>query len=173
MPLVLGGLFIFFARVADMSMATFRILLLMRGRSLAASLIGFIESGLYIIALSEVIKRLDHPLNMVFFAAGFAVGNYVGSFIEERIAVGYVNVQIISMEYYEKLQNRLREEGFGVTSVEGCGKDGLHQILHVLLKRRDLPKLMKMINTEDKKAFVSVIDTRKIMGGFFPKRKAK
>ena len=173
LSLMYSGLFIFLARVMDMSMATFRILMLMRGRSLLASLIGFLESGIYILALSQVMQHLDSSLNMVLFAAGFAVGNYVGSNIEERIALGYVNLQIISVDRYETLQSRLREEGFGVTSVEGSGKDGLHYILHVLSKRRDLPKLMKMINITDEKAFIYVVDTRKIFGGFFPQPKAK
>lgn len=173
MPFVLSGLFIFLARVADMSLGTLRILMLMRGRSLHASLIGFIESLLYITALGEVIKRLDNPLNLVFFAAGFAAGNFVGSFIEERIALGYVNVQIISVESYNTLQTTLRNAGFGVTSVECCGKDGVHHILYVLLRRRDLTRLMKLISSEDQKAFVSIIDARKILGGFFPPSKSK
>lgn len=171
MSFVFSGLFIFFARVADMSLATFRILMLMRGRSLTASLIGFVESLLYIGALSTVLKRLDNPFHMVFFAGGFAVGSYVGSRIEERIALGYVDAQIISVDCYESLQTKLRDEGFGVTCVEGRGKDGVHQILHVLLKRRDLPKMMRIVSDEGQKAFISVIDTRKIIGGFFPKRK--
>jgi uncharacterized protein YebE (UPF0316 family) len=95
----------------------------------------------------------------------------VGSRIEERIALGYVDAQIISVDCYESLQTKLREEGFGVTCVEGRGKDGVHQILHVLLKRRDLPRMMRMVSEEDEKAFISVIDTRKIIGGYFPKRK--
>ena len=66
MSFVFSGLFIFFARVADMSLATFRILMLMRGRSLTASLIGFVESLLYIGALSTVLRRLDNPFHMVF-----------------------------------------------------------------------------------------------------------
>lgn len=173
MLLTLGGLYIFFARVADMSLATFRILMLMRGRSFTAALIGFLEAGFYIFALSEVIKRIDNPLNMLFFAGGFAAGTYIGSFIEELVALGYANVQIISLNSYETLKERLREEGFGVTAIEGCGKDGLHYILYVLTKRRNLSKLIKMVNKEDPKAFFSVSDTRKIVGGFFPRRKAK
>ena len=173
MPFVLSGLFIFIARVADMSMATLRILMLMRGRSVIASLIGFMESLLYIVALGEVLKHLDSPFNMVFFAAGFAVGNFVGSRIEERIALGYVNAQIISVGSYDTLQTALRDAGFGVTSVEGHGKDGIHHILHVLLKRRDLHKMMKMVSSEDQKAFVSIFDTRQIFGGFFPAHKSK
>ena len=173
MPLLFSGLFIFFARVIDMSLATFRILLIMRGQSLSASLIGFLESGLYIIALTEVVRNINSPSSILLYAAGFGVGTYIGSSIEERIALGYVNVQIISLEKFEGLQRKLRGEGFGVTSLEGYGRDGAHNILNVLLKRRDLPKIMKVINSEDKKAFVSVTDTRKIIGGFFPKRKAK
>jgi len=173
LPLLLSGIFIFFARVIDMSLATFRILLIMRGRSLAASLIGFLESGLYIVALTVVVKNINSPLSILLYAAGFGVGTYTGSFIEERVALGYVNVQIISIDSHESMQTRLREEGFGVTSLEGYGKDGAHSILNVLLKRRDLPRIMELVNSEDKKAFVSITDTRKIIGGFFPKRKAK
>jgi uncharacterized protein YebE (UPF0316 family) len=173
LPLMLSGVFIFFARVVDMSLATFRILMLMRGQSLLASMIGFLESGIYILALGQVMQHLDNPFNMVLFAAGFAVGNYVGSNIEERIALGYVNLQVISMDCSEALQLRLREEGFGVTAVEGSGKDGRHYILNVLSKRRDLPKLMHTVNCTDEKAFTSVVDTRQIIGGFFPQRKSK
>lgn len=168
-----SGLLIFSARVLDMSLATFRILMLMRGRSLLASTIGFLESGIYLLALSQVMKNLDNPLNMVLFAAGFAVGNYVGSSIEGRIALGYVNVQVISVDCSERLQARLRDEGFGVTSLDCSGKDGQHNILYILAKRRDLPKLMKMINSEDQRAFISVVDTCKNLGGFFPMHKSK
>lgn len=156
-----------------MSLATFRILMLMRGRSFLAATIGFLEAGFYIFALSEVIKRMDNPLNMLLFAGGFAAGTYVGSMVERIIALGYVNVQIISLDSYETLQVRLREEGFGVTTVEGCGKDGLHYILYVLTKRCNLSKLMHIVSQEDPKAFFSVADTRKIVGGFFPRRKSK
>lgn len=173
MTFLLSALFIFLARVIDMSLGTLRILMLMRGRSLNASLIGFFESLLYIAALGEVIKRLDNPLNMVFFAGGFAAGNFVGSFIEERIALGYVNVQVISVEAHETLQTTLREAGFGVTSLDCCGKDGMHHILYILLRRRDLDRLIKLINAEDPRAFVSIFDARKILGGFFPPRKSK
>ncbi len=167
------GLFIFFARVADMSLATLRILMVFRGRSIIAALIGFIESSLYITALSQVVRHVDNPVNLLFYAAGFAVGTYMGGIIENFIALGYLNVQIISVEHQDRLQEVLRENGFGVTEVEGCGKDGMHNILYVLLKRRDLPRLMRLIEGEDKKAFITVMDTRKIVGGFFPHRKAK
>ncbi|HHU76353.1 MAG TPA: DUF2179 domain-containing protein [Firmicutes bacterium] len=156
-----------------MSLATLRILMVFRGRAILAALIGFVEASCYITALSQVVKHVDNPINLLFYAGGFATGTYIGGMIENFIALGYVNVQIISVEFEGQLQELLRENGFGVTEVEGSGKDGTHNILYVLLKRRDLPRLMKLIEGEDKKAFISVMDTRKIVGGFFPRRKAK
>ena len=50
---------------------------------------------------------------------------------------------------------------------------GRHQILHVLLKRKDIPDLLALIQNADKQAFVSIMDTRKILGGYFRKIKAK
>lgn len=167
------GFLIFLARVVDVSLATMRILFLMRGRSVIAALVGFVEAGLFIFALGEVVKRLDEPINMVFFAAGFAAGNYVGSLVEEYIAIGYVNVQVISLHCYEGMETRLREAGYGVTAVEGCGRDGTHQILYILTKRKQLPRLTEIIQQEDEKAFVTIMDARKIIGGYFSRKKSK
>ena len=72
--------------------------------------------------------------------------------MRERIALGYVDAQIISVDCYESLQTKLRDEGFGVTCVEGRGKDGVHQILHVV-ERRDLPRMMRIVSDEDAEGF--------------------
>jgi uncharacterized protein YebE (UPF0316 family) len=89
------------------------------------------------------------------------------------IAVGHVNVQIITMQIYNGLEEALRQAGFGVTSVDCSGKEGPHRILYVMLKRRDLPSFMKKIKKLDKDAFISIMDTRKIVGGYFNQVKAK
>ncbi len=170
---ILSYLFIFFARVIDVGLGTFRILMLMRGKSLQAATIGFFESAIYILALTQVIQSLDNPIRLGFYALGFAAGNYVGSMLEERLAVGYATVQIITLSCTDTMVDALRNEGFGVTVIEGCGKEGWHQIMHVLLRRKELPKLFKITRSLDDQAFVSVMDTRKIMGGFFARRKAK
>ena len=95
--------------------------------------------SLYIIALTEVVKiSTAHQVYPV--CRRIRSGTYIGSFIEERVALGYVNVQIISMDNFGNLQTRLRNEGFGVTSFEGYAGDGAHNIINVLLKRRDCPK---------------------------------
>jgi len=85
MPLILGYLFIFFARVIDMVMASLRVLMLMRGRYLAAAIYGFFESAIFILAVSKVIGSMDDPLSVFFYAFGFAAGNYVGGMLKKRL----------------------------------------------------------------------------------------
>jgi uncharacterized protein YebE (UPF0316 family) len=173
MPVVLTYIFIFFSRIFDVSLGTLRIIYLTRGRSKLAASIGFIEVMLYIIALSMVLGNLDRPLNIVIYGLGFAAGNYVGSLIEEKVAVGYVNVQVITMHNCVDLEEALREMGFGVTSMECYGKEGLHRILHILMKRRTLPVFLAKMRELDRQAFISIFDTRRIMGGYFARMKAK
>lgn len=173
MPLFLDLAFIFFARVSDVTLATLRILMLMRGESLKAAAIGFFEVTIYILALARVIDSLDDPIRLVVYALGFATGNFVGSNIEERLAMGFATAQVISVNKSGELAEMAREEGFGVTVLEGCGREGTHHILHILLKRKDLPCFLQLIRKVDDQAFVSVMDTRKIFGGYFSKIKAK
>jgi uncharacterized protein YebE (UPF0316 family) len=171
--ILLNALFIFFARVSDVTLSTVRILMIMRGRSISAAVIGFVEVSIYVLALSRVIGSLESPILVAAYALGFSVGTLTGGFIEERLALGYATAQVISLEQSQQIAEQLRAEGFGVTIIEGSGRTGRHQILHVLLKRKDIPDLLALIQNADKQAFVSIMDTRKILGGYFRKIKAK
>jgi len=169
--LLLSYLFIFVARVADVSLSTIRILMLMRGKAVLAAVIGFFEVTIFIIALNQVVGNLDDPFRLLAYSLGFATGNLVGSRLEERLALGFATVQVISVGKSAELLARIREQGFGVTALEGCGREGTHQILHILLKRRDLPCFLGLVHQVDDQAFVSIMDTRKIFGGYFSKIK--
>lgn len=95
MELIFGYLFIFFARVSDVSLATIRTLMVVQGRRWQAALIGFFEVSIYVTALSKVVGNLDNPLNLLSYALGFACGNYLGITIENKIALGNLATQII------------------------------------------------------------------------------
>lgn len=161
-----GYLFIFFARVIDVSCLTIRTLMIVRGQRAIAAVIGFFEVCVYILALNRVVGGLNNPLNLLFYAAGFATGNYVGSLIEERMALGFVTVEIMPSDPDLDMPELLRQHGFGVTTFSAFGKEGPRQVLHVLLKRRMLPQLVNMISEHDPKAFYTIMDARATHGGF-------
>ena len=87
---------IFSLRVCDMTLDTLRVLFVMRNRKAFAWLLGFFQSAIYVVAISSVLQNLDNPLNIVGYAAGFATGNVIGLLIEERLAIGHVQLSIIS-----------------------------------------------------------------------------
>jgi len=167
----LGGfLFIFFARLLDVSMMTIRTLLVVRGKRLAAALIGFVEISIYIIALGQVFKNLDNWVSILAYSTGFAVGNYVGSYIEEKLAMGFLNIQIISKKCPDQLTEALRAAGFGVTVVEGQGRVGIRKILYVIAKRKDFSIILDKVLAADAEAFVTALDARSIRGGFIGRK---
>ena len=171
--LLFSYLFIFFAKIAHVSLSTVRILMLVRGKSLLAAAIGFFEAALFVLALKEVFLSTEHLWGVGVYSLGVAAGNYVGSVVEERMAVGFVTVQVVSLACAGSLVEGLRQEGFGVTVLEGCGKDGPHEILNVMVKRKDLSRVMDFVEKNDTHAFVTVMDTKKIVGGYFKQYKGK
>lgn len=168
--LIGGYLFIFFARIADVSLSTMRTLMIVRGQRIYAALIGFFEVNIYIWALGMIISDLDNPLNIIIYAAGFSTGNIVGSYIEEKLAVGKMTVQVITMKSPLELTEKLRCCGYGVTVIEGQGREGIRYILQIILQRKLIPQLRKEIDEWDKEAFWTVFDARVTRGGIFNRK---
>ena len=88
-------LFIFFARVIDVSLATLRMLMVVQGRKVQAAIVGFFESTIYVVALGTIMTSLDDPWKILIYGLGFAFGNVVGIAIENKIALGNLDAQII------------------------------------------------------------------------------
>jgi uncharacterized protein YebE (UPF0316 family) len=93
---LLAGLLIFALRIVDVSMAIVRLLMVIRGRKGLAWLFGFVQAFVYIVAIREVMADLGNWINILSYAAGFATGTVVGIWIEERLAIGYGHVRIMS-----------------------------------------------------------------------------
>jgi uncharacterized protein YebE (UPF0316 family) len=117
-----------------------------------------------------VVQNLDQIGNLLMYALGFATGTYVGSYVEERMALGHVTVQVIPKDKNITLAAELREQGYGVTVVNGWGKEGTRQLLTILVKRKNLPQLMRTIDDLDHDSFVTVMETRFIHGGYLGRK---
>jgi uncharacterized protein YebE (UPF0316 family) len=167
--IVLSYVFVFAARVIDVSLATVRMLMVMRGRRLPAAIIGFAEVSIFILALSQVMDKIHtSPTYVLAYALGFSTGTYVGSLIEEKMAMGFLTLQVISQSEGHELVADLREAGYGVTAVPGQGRDGPRKVLFVTLKRKHLQNLLDHLNRVEPNAFTTILDTRRILGGTHP-----
>jgi uncharacterized protein YebE (UPF0316 family) len=157
---------IFFARLTDVSMGTVRQILIIRGRRGVASISAFFEILIWVIAISQVITQLDKIYYMIAFALGFASGNYLGSVIEEKIALGYMFAYIVPKKRSNDLAHKLREAGFGATIIQGIGLKGPEPVYNVLFRRRDTHRLLDIIKKHDKGAFYTLMDVRAERGGY-------
>ncbi|WP_218070313.1 DUF2179 domain-containing protein [Desulfuribacillus alkaliarsenatis] len=173
MSLLFGYLFIFGARILDVSMGTIRMLMLMRGQKYYAAFIGFFEVIIFIVVLGIVVNELENPINLIMYGLGFATGNIVGGWLEEKLAVGFLNVQIISKNHSKTLTEVLRESGYGVTVIDSHGWEGERDILNLQIKRKDLADVQKIIASTDANAYVTIFDTRKALGGYFKQQSKK
>jgi uncharacterized protein YebE (UPF0316 family) len=164
---------IFFARVADVSLGTFRTIVVFRGHKLLASMIGFFEIMIWLVAVSHVLTNLDQWYLALAYASGFAVGNYAGISIENRFAIGSELVRCISFNR-DVLADKLREESFKVVSFDGdMGASHPVELLLIIEKRRNIPSLIKFIKELDPTAVYSISDVKNIYDGpdLLPRRR--
>lgn len=167
-----GPLAIFLLRIVDVSLATLRMMLVMRGMKYVAPFIGFFEVLVWILAVGNAILFLDSPLHLIGYAAGFATGTLVGVLIEQKLAFGMSTVRIVSRHGGVELAEALRERGFGVTEFSGQGREGTVELVYAVLRRRDLPYVYEEVGIWDPDAFVTVEEPRAIQRGWmFSKRR--
>lgn len=155
--------------VVYVSINTLRTILVIKGQNILASIISVFEVGVYLLGLTIVLKNLDKPINIIAYCIGYGAGVYLGSRIEQLLALGYVDVQIIVDSVDRDLPALLREKGYGVTLWSAEGKDGLRLVLHVLAKRSDEKKLLKFITEIAPNAFVISYEPKNFIGGFLTK----
>jgi uncharacterized protein YebE (UPF0316 family) len=163
----LVALGIFVLRVSDMTLDTLRLLFVVRGKKGISWVLGFFQSAIFVIAITSVLSNLDNPINIVGYAAGFATGNVLGMWIEERLAVGHVKLSIVSSSRGTLLSDDLRKAGFAVTLIPARGKDGKVSMLSVSVRRRDVPRVEELVRREDPDAFVIAEDVRPLRRGFW------
>ena len=158
---------IFLLRVVGMSMDTLRVLFVLRGRRLATWILGFLQSSLWVLAIGSVLSNLEDIWNLIAYAGGFATGNIIGMAIEERLAIGYANLRIISSGMGNAVLETIRDAGYGATEIAGRGKDGTVTVINCSIRRKHISKIQKEISRIDPEAFVTIEETRPLHRGFW------
>lgn len=150
-----GAGIIFLSRVLDVAIGTFRVQMIVRRKKLIAGVLGFFEVLIFILIVSKVIQDIGNWHNVIAYCGGFAIGNIVGIYISEKIYKEIISVGIISRNKWQGIEEKLREEGFGVTRNVGYGKDGEVQILKVICERNYFPKVRDIALEHDSKVFIT------------------
>ncbi len=151
-------LFIFCARILDVSIGTVRTICMVRGFKRTAIILGFFEVTIWVLAVQYVLRHVTNPLALLAYGFGFSTGIWVGMLIEKRLALGNQAVRAIVREPMMNLAVRLRSHGYTVTRVEGEGRDGPVEVDFIIIPRRQVQALMDLIFNYAPHAMVTVED---------------
>ena len=167
METFLWALAIFFGRIADVSLGTIRINFIIRHKKIFAALVGFIEVTIFIFVAARVIQDINNNIYGIFaYGAGFAAGTVIGMTISDRLSRDLISINIISKNSSDSIEKLLRDGGFGATCYDGVGRDGKVKIINVICKQNFMPKLSRIVFTEDPSAFLNTHTLGTHKGGF-------
>jgi uncharacterized protein YebE (UPF0316 family) len=155
--------------IVYVSFFTFRMILTLKGQKYLAALLSTMEVLIYIIGLRLVLENLNEIQNLVAYCLGYGLGVLAGTKIEEMLALGYVTVKVITNRYDQPLPDVLREQGYGVTSWIGEGRDGERLMMEILTRRKAQQDLYNKILAFDPKAFIVAHEPKHFHGGFWVK----
>jgi uncharacterized protein YebE (UPF0316 family) len=154
-------LLIFFARVCDVSLGTLRSVLAAKGYKTIVPFIGFFEVLIWLAAIGQIFQNLNNNLLFYFaWASGYATGSYVGLLLEEKLALGIQVVRIITNQSCEHLMAALNQGGYGLTVVDAQGARGPVKILFTTVRRKNVKKVIELINKYNPNSFYSIEDVK-------------
>ena len=159
---------IFFARVIDVSLGTFRTINTVKGRDLVAALIGIIEITVWFLVVKEALNTDNNSFWIVAsYAIGFAVGTYIGGKISKIFIKSNLEVQVILSNKDDNVVQKIRDNGYGVTAIEVKGTKNLKYMLYIQIRNNTLENLKKLVRNLDSKAFIVVNETKYVENGYF------
>ena len=166
---VIIPLLIFLARIIDQSIGILRILFATKGFKYLALLAGFFESIVWLLAISQIMKHLDNVYCYIAFAGGFAIGNFTGIYIEQRLSIGNVIVRVVFQKDSKLTILLLKRLKFRITIVDAMGMDNPVKMIFATIRRNDLKKFIRILNKNNPNAFYTVEDVRMVKEGYFEK----
>ncbi len=163
---------IFFGKILEVTISTLRLVLINRGERIKGSILAFFDILTWVLITGSVLSNAgDSITKIIVFCVAFALGNYLGSWLDAKLAFGISSINVImkSNPVVDLLLESLRAESFAVTSIDGQGKDGARKLLIIHLKRKRIPQAVKIINEITPESVISINDVKAIRGGYMKK----
>jgi len=155
---------IFIARILDVSIGVIRTVELVKDNTIKAVVLAFFEVLIWFLVAREALTSSDlNILVAIFYSLGYAFGTLIGSYLNKNLVKGSVGVQVISSSFNINKINKIKNEGFGISSLK---LDNNKKMLFIEVEKKRLKKLLLLINSIDSQSFITVSDTKFVSKGF-------
>lgn len=164
---------VFVGKILNNMIITVKTIILNHGESFKAAVLTFLQTVLFLFVTGSVLAGLTTDiLRVVVYVVAAMLGNSLGSFIEGKLAFGLSSVQVIvpkeDGEGYN-LAEKLRGEGFAVTTLDGEGSLGMRDVLVLHLKRKKIPKVKAIVHDFLSDAVIVENEVKMMDGGYLEK----
>ncbi len=157
------------AKIVEITIQSLKTCMMVKGQRLKAAGLGLVECAIWGLVISTIIGTLgDDLLLLAFYCVGYATGLFLGSTLENKIALGTSNLELIaSDESTAKITEYLRVNDMGYTVFDGHGSKDKMNMIFIVLPRKETPKVLKEIRRVcDNKVFVVASEVSKYAGGY-------
>ena len=168
---IIVPLLIFLARVTDVTIGTMRLIFVSKGYKAVAPFLGFVEIIIWLLAMTQIMQHLDNWVCYVAYGGGFAMGNYVGILLEQKLSIGNVIIRVFPKKDISVLIDDLRSMEYGVSVIEVQGKEGRKKMIFSVIKRKSINKYVDTVLHHNPNAFYSVEDIKSVSDISFNKSK--
>ena len=158
---------IFLVRIIDVSLGTARTIIMVRGKGLIASIIGFFEVFVWFLIVREALNTTESGLFIaISYSLGFATGTYIGSIFSEKFIESNLSIEVITEK--KELADKIRKKNYGVSVLNVNGQEEIPKYMLVIeIKNKKLNSLKKLIDEFDRNAFIMIKETKLVQNGYF------
>lgn len=150
---ILIYIFIFISKIAENALATLRVIVVANGKKVMGAILQLCIALIWILVTGTVVVNLNKdPIKIIFFCTGSLVGSYIGSFIEEKMALGDSLITCITDD--SNLYKMLNIKGYNLTKIKGEKENVYKDILLIAVPRKKKHHVINIIKDYDDKATI-------------------
>lgn len=161
MSLLVTCLKIFFARILDVCISTVRTTFVLRGKTIIVAILAFLEVTIWFLVARTALNTELNLFIVLSYSGGYTTGTVLGTIITNKYIKTNIELMVISNKI--RTTKKIKDNDFGVTILN---KDKNQIVLLIETDKKRLEELKEIIHTLDKKAFITVKETRTIINGY-------
>lgn len=146
---------IFISKIIENALGTLRLIVVANGKKVLGAILQFCISLVWVLVTGVVVTNVTQdPLKIIVFCFGSLVGSYIGSYIEEKIALGHSLITCITDNENNYLSKTLERKGYNLVKIKSEKENQLKDILMIAVSRKKKHHVINIIKDYDANATI-------------------